>query len=590
MTAEASDMPEHKLQRSYTRDQEIRTLEALDHIIASGVLGAGERMPAMLRYLVREELAGRGNRIKSFSIATEVLGRSHSFDPQSDSIARAEMTRLRKAINLYNATVGPAQLVRFDIPKGSYRPVITGLNVAQVAITGPDNMSTEVPAANMRLAEAPATSPAASSAGPPAAHRTLLALAAMALLALAVLGAAWQMRAGKPAASSKPPLLVIQPTPQSDRNRLAELSEAIGHEVAFELSRQPWLAVIQPHSLAEVDTALKTAAAIRAVYLLDIRVAAHEGSYRANAFLKRWPDHVIRWSSSHDGPSLARHSGNVLQGVAATIAREVAAPGGAITQSEVARADGEELHERRFICLMRVRRYWRSYDPALRSEAESCLTATTASDPRFASGRAALAYLRIESARRERGEKRKALLEAADSLLSGPDTGNLIAEGAAMALAACKGDRAKVRMLADALRRTYPNNPDVLADVGSKVGLFLGDWATALDVEARAVELNPLHDPWYPLSTVAKAMLDGEPTRALAVLADAPQRNFRVGQVIRLAAGGAAGDTSVIADATAILTGMGIADINAAREVIERQCWSIEAKQIFQRGLDHAGL
>lgn len=128
--------PEGKSGRGYSREDEIRVLEALDQIVASGVLGGGERMPAMLRYRVREELAGRGDRIKSFSIATDVLGRDHSFDPQSDSIARAEMTRLRKAVEHYNATVGPGQLVRFTIPKGSYRPVISGTDLAAPALSG----------------------------------------------------------------------------------------------------------------------------------------------------------------------------------------------------------------------------------------------------------------------------------------------------------------------------------------------------------------------------------------------------------------------------------------------------------------------
>ncbi|MCX7326784.1 MAG: hypothetical protein NTW00_01220, partial [Hyphomicrobiales bacterium] len=47
-----------------SRSDDIAVLEALDAIIASGALGGGERLPALLRYLVMEELAGRGERIK----------------------------------------------------------------------------------------------------------------------------------------------------------------------------------------------------------------------------------------------------------------------------------------------------------------------------------------------------------------------------------------------------------------------------------------------------------------------------------------------------------------------------------------------
>jgi hypothetical protein len=82
-----------------SRSDKIAVLEALDSIIASGALGGGERLPALLRYLVTEELAGRGERIKAFAIATEVLGRGADFDPQIDSIAQIKMARLRKELD-----------------------------------------------------------------------------------------------------------------------------------------------------------------------------------------------------------------------------------------------------------------------------------------------------------------------------------------------------------------------------------------------------------------------------------------------------------------------------------------------------------
>jgi len=43
-----------------SRSDHIAVLEALDTIIATGALGGSERLPALLRYLVTEELAGRG--------------------------------------------------------------------------------------------------------------------------------------------------------------------------------------------------------------------------------------------------------------------------------------------------------------------------------------------------------------------------------------------------------------------------------------------------------------------------------------------------------------------------------------------------
>jgi len=123
-------MPARPPQKGYSRDQEIRVLALLEKIIGSGALGAGERMHALLRYIVREELGGRSDRIKSFRIATEALGRGQRFDPRSDSIVEAEMTRLRKSLEHYNATLGAADPIRLTIPEGSSKPqVSTGTTI-----------------------------------------------------------------------------------------------------------------------------------------------------------------------------------------------------------------------------------------------------------------------------------------------------------------------------------------------------------------------------------------------------------------------------------------------------------------------------
>ena len=78
-----------------------------------------------LEYVVEEEFAGRGHEIKAYSIALSALERPESFDPQIDPIVRVTGSKLRGNLNLYYATDGLDDPVRIDIPKGTYRPVIT---------------------------------------------------------------------------------------------------------------------------------------------------------------------------------------------------------------------------------------------------------------------------------------------------------------------------------------------------------------------------------------------------------------------------------------------------------------------------------
>lgn len=95
---------------------------AADRISNSGVLGSKSRIQQLLRYLVEIEIDGQGDRLKAFTIATEVFGRGDDFDPRSDSIVRVEVNRLRQALDHYYNTQGAKDPFRIVIPKGSYRP------------------------------------------------------------------------------------------------------------------------------------------------------------------------------------------------------------------------------------------------------------------------------------------------------------------------------------------------------------------------------------------------------------------------------------------------------------------------------------
>ena len=52
----------------------------LEPILASAEFAGPERARRFLRYVVEEALAGRGERIKAYTIAVEVLGRDEGFD------------------------------------------------------------------------------------------------------------------------------------------------------------------------------------------------------------------------------------------------------------------------------------------------------------------------------------------------------------------------------------------------------------------------------------------------------------------------------------------------------------------------------
>ncbi|MCI4662061.1 MAG: hypothetical protein MRY63_09610 [Neomegalonema sp.] len=97
----------------------------LSHLMADGHFAVSERGKDILRYVIEEELAGRGERIKAYSIATEALGRAADFDPQNDSIVRVEASKLRAALDVYFKIHGPIAGATLAIPKGGYRPALS---------------------------------------------------------------------------------------------------------------------------------------------------------------------------------------------------------------------------------------------------------------------------------------------------------------------------------------------------------------------------------------------------------------------------------------------------------------------------------
>lgn len=96
----------------------------LDRILTSASFDASERNRHFLAYVVAETIAGRGERIKAYSIALAVFGRSESFDPLLDPIVRIEAMRLRRSLDRFYLLEGSLSGQRLSIPKGRYVPVL----------------------------------------------------------------------------------------------------------------------------------------------------------------------------------------------------------------------------------------------------------------------------------------------------------------------------------------------------------------------------------------------------------------------------------------------------------------------------------
>ena len=59
-------------------------------IVSAPAFSSGPRTKNFLQYIVDQTLTGNARRLKQYTIATEVLGRDSSFNPEADPIVRLE--------------------------------------------------------------------------------------------------------------------------------------------------------------------------------------------------------------------------------------------------------------------------------------------------------------------------------------------------------------------------------------------------------------------------------------------------------------------------------------------------------------------
>jgi TolB-like protein/Tfp pilus assembly protein PilF len=94
----------------------------LERVLTSPGFARNERLSRFLRFIVEEELNGRGSELKESLIGVEVFGRKPGFDPKQDSTVRSEATRLRARLAEYYNDEGRGDALVIELPKGGYLP------------------------------------------------------------------------------------------------------------------------------------------------------------------------------------------------------------------------------------------------------------------------------------------------------------------------------------------------------------------------------------------------------------------------------------------------------------------------------------
>jgi Malectin domain len=99
-----------------------RERAALYAVLTSDTFENRPRLANLLNYICERHFDGDTGAIKEYSIATDVFGRSQSFDQATDSIVRVEAFRLRKKLREFYEGEGADQPIEIVVATGHYRP------------------------------------------------------------------------------------------------------------------------------------------------------------------------------------------------------------------------------------------------------------------------------------------------------------------------------------------------------------------------------------------------------------------------------------------------------------------------------------
>ena len=336
----------------------LSVLEELHRAFDTGLDGVSDRQRALLTYLVTEELEGRGDRIKAYSIATEIFGRPADFDPQQDSIVRVEIGRLRQALGRYYLTAGKDDLVVISIPKGQYRPVFS-------------------PARSL----APADGAALIERAPAKTRSRFALFSALGVLVAALGGlAVWKFSAPRPspvARGARGPVVAITPFEMhADRDGQDYIAGGLQFDLADVLSDYNWLTVVPLNE----NAAGNGEAEPKPDFFIRGALRLIGDDVKATVLLLDGPTGAVRWTNRYE---FRLNSGEVRaaqRDLVVKIGRDVGNPVGIVADIERAnRAVDDARTDEAFTCHLRATQYWRNFHSKDYAPAWRCFAALPAS-------------------------------------------------------------------------------------------------------------------------------------------------------------------------------------------------------------------
>ena len=511
--------------------------EQLERIVASPEFPSAGRGAAFLTFVIEETLAGRGARLKGYTIAVEVFKRSSAFT-QDDPVVRIEARRLRRSLERYYLIAGQDDPIRIDIPKGGYAPSFAWNEL--------ESTESEEEYVASRLGLSWTKAPwryVAASVG---------ILCAVSLTYWAATSSFIGSTQANVAEGPAEPTLVIAPFANLGDGPQAQLyTVGLTEELLTALPRFKEIKVFgreTSKSLAPEVAAVDVRGDLGAAYLLAGGVRVSGSRVRVTARLVDTSDGSILWSQDYDDDLTSRELFDIQSDVASKVASAVAQPYGVIAQAVTANPPPDDLGV--YDCTLRFYAYRSELSPETHKKARDCLESAVARYPTYATAWAMSSILYLDEDRFRFNSKpgqptpiERSLSAARRAIELEP--GNTRALQALMTALYFNQQPKEALAVGEEALATNPNDTELLGEFGTRVAMS-GQWKRGAAMLDRALALNPGGAGYYHGTSALAAYMLGDNDKAVRLIRRADLQKFPLFHVV---AAGIYGEAGLLDDA-----------------------------------------
>jgi adenylate cyclase len=465
------------------RYEERRIREELDRVLSSSDFSGSERHRRFLSYIVEETLAGRGDRLKAYNIATAAFDRGPDFDPQQDSIVRIEAGRLRRALEHFYLTEGRDHEIQIVVPKGSYVPQFrTAGDQTEPGAQEPRHAATTCP-------------------------------------------------------KRRAPRIFVMPFEQEGENpAVPDFARGFVRQVILGLTRFESIHVYGAETSERMGRHLRDGAVpdqLSVDFVLSGTVSLYGDNFAVDLLLQETDSLRYLWTERFVRKLVPDSIHMLRDEVAAIVAQRLAQPYGVIFSRALDEDGGSANHLDGYRAVVEFYRYIRTFQKDRLEPARRMLEEAIERDPTFGEGHACLSHLYSQHARfmsKSTAELRqhadRAFHHARLALLLAPNSSHA---HHALALAHWfSGDTARSIQSYETAISLNPNDTDLMADLGSRYCLLM-DWERGVPLIEESYRRNPCQSSTYRIMLALHHFADRQYAEGLreALLIDAPDVVYR---------------------------------------------------------------